>query len=193
MFPPLDQRKGVPRRNDPELRRYYEAATVLHLATPLEEQTPLNPESPLVANLQARSPAVAWDFLDIQPSFLRLVYLGVGHAPAEAGRASLQLASALREDREHASWGMAIGSGRLFCIEDPAGHRILSGLLLQALVLLARAGRQVGFILLNPEVRQCLGDLVETEAVPPLENDQGLTLPAFRFLAWKTRPPAVSR
>jgi len=170
--------KGVPRHDQPAVRRYYETATVIHIEVAEGER------DAVVEAAQASQAAISWDYLDGHPRFVRLVYLGVAFPPRDEAVAALQLACALRQGHSGAARPMGIGMGRLFYKQDQESseQRNMAGLLLQVLIILATASRQDGHILINDALYEILQDRVKSEEIGLLENEAGISLKAYRFL-----------
>lgn len=183
-FNPLEHKKGVPRRDNPSLQRYHEVATVLHV-----EQSE-GDIAALADAIQVPASGIAWDYLDKRPPCLRIVYLGVNRKPAEEARAALELAADLCRKQHQPPLRIAIGTGRLFYIEEPlpGPQRNLAGLLLQALDILAAACLHEGDIVLNEALQALLQQQIETDDLGTVENEQGIPLRAFRFRGWKMTP-----
>lgn len=175
------RRKGVPRHDQPAVRRYYESATVLQLDMEEADRTALADAA------QASEAAVSWDYLDCHPRFLRLVYLGVAFPLVEEALAAVQLAQELRQRRPGPPLPAGIFMGRLFYMQDheDAQHRSMAGLLLQALPILTAASREDGHIMINDGLHDILQERLVAEEMGMLDNAEGIPLKAYRLLELK--------
>ena len=169
------RRKGVPRHDGPPVKRYYEAATIVHLAG--EEQE----VRALAEAAQAAQAAISWDYMDVHLRFLRLVYLGVLYPPADEAAAALALALELAASLPEGRRAACLATGRLFYMQDQEEpqHRNMAGALLQVLDVMAAA--TTGQVLLNQTCRDLLAVRVVAEDLGPLENQAGAVVRAYRF------------
>lgn len=175
------RRKGVPRHDQPAVRRYYESAAVVQFDMAEADRVPLADAA------QASADPVSWDYLDCHPRFLRLVYLGVAFPLLAEARAAVQLAQELRRSRPGGPLPTGICMGRLFYMQEQEGAqpRSMAGLLLQALPILTAASREDGHILINDALYDVLQEQVVAEELGMLDNAEGIPLKAYRLLELK--------